>query len=299
MSLINVKDLYAHARANNYAVGYFESWNLESTYAVVRAAEKAKSPVMIGLCGEYIANKDRKYKEDLKIYGDLLKKIAIDASVPVVTLLNEAVSLETVYEGICAGFDMVMFVDEAMAMEDLIPIQKRIVEVAHPCNVAVEAELGNLPTANKKTGEMNLGHNTDPAEAAYFVRETGVDALAVAIGNVHLLEGRTAQLDMDLLKVLAERVDVPLILHGGTGIKKSDFKPAIDLGIVKVNIGAGLKRAVINAEKKYFLENKVDEMNPNDILGKGGITDIAMRGHDALVDEVIQFIKAFNGENQI
>jgi len=298
MTNIGAVELLKHARANNYAVGYFEAWNLESLYAVVRAAEAAKSPVMIGFCGEYLNNPDRKYKVDLNLYADLARKIAASASVPVSTLLNEAVDIDMTYRGIRAGFDMVMFVDEHMPVEELTPIQKKLVEFAHACGVAVEAEVGALGMANQSTDVTHAGYKSDPDIAAKFVRDTGVDALAVSIGNIHLLEGRKAELDMDLLEKLNQKIPVPLVLHGGTGIDKQDFKATIERGIAKVNVGAGLKRVVISQEKSYFSENDVSKMNPNDILGKGGKLDLESRSYDALMEEVIEFIKAFGGLNK-
>jgi len=298
MALVNAKDLLQHALQNKYAVGYFESWNLETTYAVIRAAEIARSPVMIGFCGTYLENPDRKYKEDLNLHASILKEVARNASVPVATLLNETDNINMVYRAIRAGFDMVMFVDDDMPVEQLADTQRKIVEFAHACGVAVEAEVGSLPTADNKTGEINSGNNTDPEVAARFVQDTGVDALAVAVGNIHLLEGRKAELDMALLGRLHKSVNIPLVLHGGTGIDKACFREAVEMGIAKVNVGAGLKRTVINAEKKYFLENNVELMNPNDILGKGGRYDIAIHSHDALIEEVLEYIRAFNGENK-
>lgn len=298
MALVKVTDLLQDALARKYAVGYFESWNLESTYAVVRAAEKMKAPVLIGFCGEYLDYKERKYTEDLILYATMLKRIASAASVPVAVLLNEADELQTVYRAIAAGFDFVMFVDDEMPLDELIQVQKKIVEFAHPSGIAVEAELGSLPTANQATGEMDQGSKTDPDEALKFVQETGVDALAVAFGSVHLLENKKAELDLPLLETLHKTLQIPLVLHGGTGVDMASFKDAIDLGIAKVNVGTVLKRAVIDAEKQYFAKHQVDSMNPNDILGKGGKFDLAFRGHDAMMEVVIEYIKAFNGENK-
>jgi ketose-bisphosphate aldolase len=297
MSYISVNDLLAHAKKHKYAVGYFESWNIESTYAVVRAAEKLQSPVIIGYCGEYLNHGERAYKENLYVYASMLQQIAQASTVPVATLLNEADDLPMTYQAIKAGFDMVMFVDDEMPIDELTIVQKKLVEFAHPCGVAVEAELGSLPTADKKTGALKAGANTDPAEAARFVKETGVDALAVAVGNIHLLENKKATIDFDLLEKLYKAIPVPLVLHGGTGVAKPQFAQAIDLGIAKVNVGAGLKRVVIDAEKNYFSKNDVDSMNPNDVFGKGGPLDLATCGQKALMDTVIEFIQAFKSEN--
>jgi len=152
--------------------------------------------------------------------------------------------------------------------------------------------------ADQATGSLHLGNMSDPDIARKFVLDTNVDALAVSIGNVHLLEGSKAVLDMDLLERLHQAVPCPLVLHGGTGIDKADFMPAVKRGIAKVNVGAGLKRIVIESNRKYFSERNVTRMNPNDILGKGGKLDLDTHGQEALIEEVISFIKAFGGENK-
>ena len=302
MSKISAIQLFNHAKENKYAVGYFESWNLESTLAVVRAAEALKSPVMIGVCGTYIGEPMRRHKENIALYASMLNHIAKEASVPVVTLLNEADDEKLVYQAVKAGFDMVMFApvfaEETLSLDEQIRIQKHIVRYAKACDVMVEAEVGELPLANTATGEMHEGNNTDPQIAARFVKETGIDALAVSIGNCHLMEKEKAQLDLDLLKSISKATDAQLVLHGGTGLNLPDFKAAIDLGIVKVNVGTVLKRACINANKNYLKEHDVDRMNPNDIFGRGLDRDLGIVEQQAIINVVEQYIKAFNGENK-
>ena len=298
MSLIRCVDLLEHAQDNAYAVGYFEAWNLESLCAIVRAAELAQSPVMVGFCGEYLVSPQRRFKEDVDLYGTLARKVAQSASVPVATLLNESIDMNTAYQGVKAGFDMVMFVDETMSVDKLTLVSRKLVEFAHACGVAVEGEVGALGLADQSTGQQRAGHKTDPDVAARFVRETRVDALAVSIGNIHFLEGSKVQLDFDLLEQLHRQIPAPLVLHGGTGVDKADFRPSIELGIAKVNVGASLKRVVIESDRRYFAENSVNQMNPNDVLGRGGALDIDMRSQAALIDEVVGFIKVFGGEHK-
>lgn len=298
MSSIHCVELLQHARENSYAVGYFEAWNLDSLLAIVRAAEIARSPVMIGFCGEYLANPQRRFKEEVGLYGDIAARVARAAAVPVATLLNESTDMNTAYAGIRAGFDMVMFVDEAMAVDQLALTTKKLVEFAHACGTAVEAEVGALGMVDQSTGTKKRGNKTDPEVAAQFVKDTNVDALAVAIGNIHFLEDDKARLDFDLLETLHKRITVPLVLHGGTGIDKADFRPAIERGIAKVNVGAGLKRVVLESQRSYFAKTDVAKMNPNDVLGRGGDCDLTMRAQDTLIAEVLGFIRAFGSENR-
>jgi ketose-bisphosphate aldolase len=298
MSSIRCVDLLRHARENAYAVGYFEAWNLESLLAVVRAAETASSPVMVGFCGEYLANPQRKLREDINLYGAIARQVARNASVPVATLLNESTDMEVAYQGVTAHFDMVMFVDEKMPIDQLTVVTQKLVEFAHASDVAVEGEVGSLGVAHQATGQQNAGRETDPKLAAQFVAETGVDALAVSIGNIHFLEGSKVKLDFDLLEQLSERISVPLVLHGGTGVDKADFRPCIERGVAKVNVGAGLKRVVLESHRQYLAENDLSRMNPNDVLGRGGSLDMHVRSQAALIDEVVEFIKAFGSENK-
>jgi ketose-bisphosphate aldolase len=298
MALVKMQDILQHAREGKYAVGYFEPWNLESTCAVVRAAEAARSPVLIGCCGEYVENPERRWPEHLSVYAAMARAVAEEASVPVATLLNEADEVETIWRAIRAGFGGVMFADDDLPLAELEPIQRHIVEVAHACGVAVEAEVGALPMAHGEGGAVSGGTQTDPDVAARFAERTGVDALAVSIGNVHLLEGRKAGIDLALLSRIAAKVKTPLVLHGGTGIDKAAFKEAARLGVAKVNVGAGLKRVAIEAERRYFAEHDVAAMNPNDVLGTGGPEDLGRRAQEAILEEVLAYIRAFGGENK-
>lgn len=298
MASIRCVELLKHARDNHYAVGYFEAWSLESLLAIVRAAESARSPVMTGFCGEYLGSSARRFEEDIGLYGKIAREVAARASVPVATLLNESTEMNIAYRGVQAGFDMVMYVDEEMPTEKLIEPTRRLAEFAHACHVAVEGEVGALGMLERGAGVTLAGRATDPDLAARFVQATGVDALAVSVGNVHFLEESKATLDFALLEELQRKVAVPLVLHGGTGINKEDFAPGIARGIAKVNVGSCLKRAVLNCESEYFSQHDVVKMNPNDVLGRGGALDLMMRNQEGLIEEVLGFISAFGSENK-
>ena len=298
MSLVSMPLLLKHARENKYAVGYFESWNLESILSVIDAAEKMNSPVIIGFGGMFLDNRERLIPENIYHYGALGKAIAEQAKVPVALLLNEADEIPILVKGLKAGFNAVMYVKEHAPLEHIIEVNKYLVRTAHYCGASVEAEIGELPSADISTNILSEGRNTDPDEAAYFVEQTGVDALAVAIGNVHLLEGRKSSIDFELLKTLRERVSTPLVLHGGTGVSGEDFRTLIELGISKVNVGTGLKRIFINTLRDYLNNNGLDKLDPHDIIGKGGQKDMLCRARTAMTEEIISFMKLFRSENQ-
>lgn len=303
MSRVSVKKLMEHARENKYAVGYFESWSLESTLAVVRAAENKKAPVIIGFCGTYLGEKKRKYKESVTVYASMLSQIAEEATVPVGILLNEADDEEMVVQAIKSGFDMVMFApvfaaeSEALSLQELSQIQKRIVAKAHQYDVAVEGEVGELPLFNSVTGETHEGEDTDPDVCCQFVSETGIDTVAVSIGNCHLKENGVVEINYEALKNLAEKVEVPLVLHGGTSIDKEDLGKVSQMGVAKVNFGTGMKRAVLNTLKRYMSDHDVDLMDPNDVLGRGGDKDLLVLEQEAVIEYVETAVQAMHGEN--
>lgn len=300
MSRIAAKELLNHAMEHQYAVGYFESWDLQSTLATVRAAQNRKSPIMIGVCGTYIGEPKRTYKESLSVYYAMLAQIAEEATVPVALLLNESDDEEMVSEAAKGGFDMVMFApvfaSDALPLKELTEIQKRIVETAHANGVAVEGEVGELPLFNSATGELHEGEDTDPEVCRQFVEETGIDA--VAVGNCHLKENGKVTINYDALKTLSEKIEIPLVLHGGTSIAHEDLTKAASMGVAKVNFGTGMKRAAINEMKRYFRENDVDAMDPNDILGRGVGKDMIVREQEAVTAYVEDVIRALNSENQ-
>jgi ketose-bisphosphate aldolase len=298
MALVSMRTLMDHALHNKYAVGYFEAWNMESILAVKDAAEATNSPVIIGFGGQFIGSKKRKLKENIHHYGCLGKAIAENTKVPVALLLNEAHEVPLLIEGMKAGFNAIMYEGNGTPMDEFIGINKYLVKEAHKLNVLVEAEVGQLPDADIATDTISSGRMTDPDEAAYFVKETGIDALAVAVGNVHLLEGKKATLDFNLIKKLRERIDVPLVLHGGTGISDDSFKEAIDLGMCKINVGTILKRAYLNYIHSYLKEHDIDKMDPHNIIGRGGDADLLCGARQAVCDEIVRFIKVFGSENK-
>lgn len=297
MALVSMTSLMDHALVNNYAVGYFEAWNMESILAVVDAAEKANSPVIIGFGGQFIGSKKRRIKENIYHYGRLGKAIAEQTPIPVALLLNEAHELPLLIDGMDAGFNAIMFEGQGMSLDESIGINKYLVEQAHALGVAVEAEVGQLPDSDIVTGTITEGKLTDLNEAAYFVDETGIDSLAVSIGNVHLLEGRKASLDFELVSRLRKKINIPLVLHGATGISDADLKTAIQLGMSKVNVGTVLKRAYLNAIQAYLKENKVSNMDPHNVMGRGGEEDMLCKARDAVSHEVLRYMRLFGSEN--
>jgi ketose-bisphosphate aldolase len=298
MALVSMKRLMNHALDNKYAVGYFESWNMDSILAVIDAAEKTNSPIIIGFGGQFIGSKKRVIKENIYHYGALGKSIAENTKVPVALLLNEAHEIPMLINGLKAGFNAIMYENHDIPMREFIEINKYLAKTAHYCGAVVEAEIGELPNADISTNTISSGKMTDPDEAARFVEETGIDALAVAVGNVHLLENKKSDLDFDLIRVLRSNIKVPLVLHGGTGISPENLKEAIRLGMCKVNVGTVLKRGYLKSIQSYLNDHDVNKMDPHDIIGRGGESDMLTGAREAITNEVIKFIKIFGCGNK-
>ncbi len=293
--LYSMKELLVHAQKHEYAVGYFEAFNMDCMEAVLNAAEKVKSPVIIGFGGQFVGSPKRNYQEDIYLYGALAKEAALRSKVPTAVILNEADEEEMIYQGMNAGFNTVMYQKEGEPFEETVRITKEICRAAHFMGIEVESEVGELPCADISTGTHTQGHDTDVEQAKYFVQETGIDALAVAIGNVHLLEDAKAELNYDLLQILRKEISIPLVLHGGTGVSVEDMRKAIRLGISKVNVGTMLKRAYLNAISEFIASRDLAKIDPHITMGWGGDEDLLSVGREAVTQKTIEFIEMFNG----
>ena len=182
-----LSDLMAAAERGRYAVGYFESWNLESLLAVADAAEATRSPVILGWSGIFLPHPDRAARDSLSPYAALGLDVCRQIDVPACLLFNESPNLDWVLESVDLGFGLTMFADEERSSAELIEPVRQVVAYAHAAGVAVEAEMASPPglSASLDTAPADL-HLTDPAAAAAYVAATGIDALAVNVGQVHL-----------------------------------------------------------------------------------------------------------------
>ncbi len=284
MPLLRMTKLLQHAAQNRYAVGYFEAWNLESLLAVKDAAEQNDSPVIIGFNGKFLGNKARRLPEDIMVYGGLGAAVASRSAVPMSLILNEADDLALLLNGLEAGFNVVMH--EGCVAESYDRINAALVEAAHARGAEVEAELGELPSGGADAAGHGGGTRTDPEEARRFVQRTGVDALAVSVGNVHILEGSKSRLDLALISELRRSVPVPLVLHGGTGIDEQDLREAIHRGVSKVNVGTVLRRAFIDALQCYLREHDVKRLDPGEVTSTGGGLDMLAAARALVTREV-------------
>ena len=296
MALYSMSEMLAHAEKHKYAIGYFEAFNMDAMLAVLDAAEDAASPVIIGFGGQFLGSGKRAVKENIYHYGALALEAAVRSSVPCAVILNESDNEEMVYQGMNAGFNAVMYQKPNEPINETLRITKEICRIAHFLGVDVESEVGELPTAEIESGTVSKGNNTNVEMAKDFVNKTNIDALAIAIGNVHLLEGEKAEVDFNLLKKLRSEIKIPLVLHGGTGMGTDELKEVIRLGISKVNIGTVMKRTYINTIGKFYNGRDMSKANPHTLIGWGGEDDMLSCGRTAVATKVSEYIELFGSK---
>jgi fructose-bisphosphate aldolase class II len=231
MSLVSMTEILVPARSGGYAVGAFEVWNLESVQAVVAAAEGLSQPVILQV-GPYEAD-----------YAGLddISNIAIfhakRAKIPVAIHLDHGDTFERVMQCISHGFTSVMLDVSHLPYAENVAATREVVRVAHACRVSVEGELGRIGGEEVGIDVTNDdAYLTNPDQALEFVKGTEIDALAVAIGTVHGFYKTKPNIRLDLLEEIAERVSIPLVMHGGSGTPDTCVSKAISIGIAKVNV---------------------------------------------------------------
>lgn len=231
MSLTTMKEMLIEARSKKYAVGAFEFWSLDSAQAVVEAAQELNMPVILQfgpLEAEYAG---------IKNLSKIAYMVAEEASIPVALHADHFETYEDICRAIDAGFTSVMIDGSSLSFRSNMELTKKVVEAAKPYGITVEAEIGKLSGSEAllEVSEEDATQ-TDPDEANRFVEETGIDALAVAIGTAHGFYKYTPKINIERLKKIAEKVRIPLVLHGGSGTPEDKVVEAINNGIAKVNI---------------------------------------------------------------
>jgi len=260
MALVTVKSLLDKAEAGGYAVGAFNCNNMEIVQAIVAAAEAERSPVIIQASQGAI-----KYAGLDYIVG-LCEVAARKATVPIALHLDHGTDLEQVIKCIVGGFTSVMYDGSSKPFEENVAMTKKVVEIARAAGVSTEAELGKVGGVEDdiKVDEREA-MMTDPEEARRFVELTGVDSLAVAIGTSHGQYKFPPKLDFERLKKIKSLVDVPIVLHGSSGVPEEDLVKAISLGVRKVNIDTNIREAFCSALRKAADENP-KEIDPRKLL---------------------------------
>jgi len=286
MPLVSMIQLLADARRDGYAVCYCESWNLESLQAVLEAAEEVQSPIIAGFNGGFLIHPSRRKQENLAFYAGMGLAVR-QSTVPVAFLLNETDDLSQIEQAMDLGFNAVMVESAHLGADEYRQIVKKVVALARARNISVEAQIGHLPDG--WAGSSGKGQITDPGLARVFVEETGIDALSVSIGNVHVLTQGKACVNLGALRSIQAQVKIPLVVHGGTGFPPEYAGEVIGLGVAKFNFGTVLKQAYLGAIRKKLADYE-EPMNPHTFLGMGGEQDILVGGREAVKDKVKELI---------
>lgn len=224
-----MKDLLKKAQEGAYAVGSFSVANMEMILGVIKAAEEMNSPIILQIA------EVRLNHSPLKVIGPTMIAAAKNAKVPVAVHLDHGTTLDCIKDALELGFTSVMFDGSHLPFEENVKMTKEVVALAEKYGAATEAEIGCV--GGSEDGSVDIAMRcTSPAQAKEFYEKTGVDALAIAIGNAHGFYKDAPELRFDILEAVAETVSVPLVLHGGTGIEPEDFIKCHQKGIKKINI---------------------------------------------------------------
>lgn len=283
--LENMNEVLIPARKNHYAVGLFNAVNMELARGIISAAESTQSPVIVGTA------------EILFPYGPLeevsyyLIPMAKKANVPVVVHLDHGLNRETCLKALELGFSSIMYDCSTDSYDENVRKVKEMADIAHSYGATIEGELGHVgDNEGSAEGSSNLEDPakfyTDPKMAKDFVEKTGVDALAIAVGTAHGAYKLPPKLDFNRIRTIAHTIDVPLVLHGGSGLTDQDFKRAILEGISKINIFTDINVAAAKAEYEHF--TSIDK----------GITDLIPAAVEAVKQETIKKIKLFSSDGK-
>lgn len=284
--LVNLNEVLLPAKNNKYAVGLFNAVNLELARGIIQAAEETGSPVIMGTA------------EVLLPYGPLeelsyfLIPMAKKSKVPVVIHYDHGLTFEKCIEALKLGFSSIMYDCSTDTYEENIKKVKELTYIAHQFGASVEAELGHVgDNEDSLEGNSHLidptAFYTDPDQAIDYVNQTNIDALAIAVGTAHGAYKFKPKLDFERITTIANSVDVPLVLHGGSGLSDEDFRMAIERGISKVNIFTDINEAAALGAKNAFDNNKIS------------LTDMIPYEVEAVKQSVIKKMKLFNSAGKV
>ena len=260
MKLVTLRDVLGKAEKGGYAVGAFNANNMEIVQAIIESAVEERSPVIIQASQGAI-----KYA-GLDFIVAMVMAAAESADVPVVLHLDHGTDFGQVMRCIRKGFSSVMIDGSRLPLEENISITRQVLEVARAVGVSVEAELGKIGgTEDDISVNERDALFTDPEEAKTFVEKTGVDALAVAIGTAHGVYKGEPKLDFPRLKMIKELTNVPVVLHGSSGVPDDAIRQAVELGISKINIDTDIRQAFVGRAVAYMKENP-DNIDPRKLL---------------------------------
>ena len=236
--LVNMNDVLLPAKKGGYGVGFFNAVNVEMARAIIETAEELRAPVMVGTAEILLP------AMELARVAEYLIPMAEKASVPVCVHYDHGLTFEKCMQALELGFTSIMYDCSTAPYEENIEKVAEMVKICHAMGRTVEGELGHVGD-NAGAGKLEnpSDYFTDSETAADFVKRTGVDSLAVAVGNAHGDYAFPPKLDFERIRVIAEKTGIPLVLHGGSGLSDTDFKTAVKEGVAKVNIFTDIDKA--------------------------------------------------------
>ena len=282
--LVTLKEILAIAEERNIAIGAFNATGLEAIEAEIAAAEQLNLPVIIQFaqCHETLV--------PLSTIGPIMVDMAKKASVPVCVHLDHGETLEYLEEAMKIGFTGIMYDGSVLPYEENVANSKKAVKMAKKYGASVEAELGSMGKRESGTGDGSEQDDTkiytDPDLAAKFVEETGIDALACSFGTTHGIYLTKPKLDFDIVKMVREKTgNIPVVMHGGSGVSKEDYCKAVEAGVRKINYFTYMDKAGGNAVVKYL--NELEEGAP------AFFSSIFTAAREAMKEDVKAAMKVF------
>ena len=260
--LVNTREMLKNALENNYAIAHFNINNLEWAKNILEECQANNSPVIIGISESAI-----KYMGGYNVVAGIVVTLMKDENItiPVALHLDHGSSFESCKSAIDAGFTSVMIDASKHELEKNIEITKQVVDYAKKYDVTVEAEIGHIGGASGVADEEFFAKTEECEE---LLNQTGIDSLAPALGSVHGIYKGEPKLNFDRMLEIRNKLNIPLVLHGGTGIPDADIKKAISCGIAKLNINTELQLAWTTAVRKFLNENS-EVYDPRKVIGSG------------------------------
>ncbi|HBQ27270.1 MAG TPA: fructose-1,6-bisphosphate aldolase, class II [Syntrophomonas sp.] len=261
MALVTVDELLFRAEEEGYAVGAFNANNMEIVQAILEAAKQENAPVIMQ------ASQGAINYAGLDFITGMVRLAATSSKVPVALHLDHGTDFDQVVRCIRSGFTSVMYDGSKLSLEENIAITRKVLDMTRPIGVSVEAELGKIGgTEDDVHVSEKDAMYTDPEEARYFVEQTGVHSLAIAIGTAHGQYKGEPKLDFDRLAKIKSLVKIPIVLHGSSGVPDESIRRAIELGVRKINIDTNIREAFVGEMRRVMMD-KPDEIDPRKILG--------------------------------
>ena len=280
--LVSLREIVADAYQNGYAVGAFNCLSLENVEGAIMAAEELNSPIILQLAEVQLPC------APLEKMIPMFVDAARSSFVPVAVHLDHGLSFNTCAQAIRLGVTSVMIDGSTLPLEENIRVTREVVQMAKAFGVAVESELGKVGDTDTVEWDNNVNTFTDVDESIRFVQETGIDALAISIGNLHGKYTATPNLNIQRLKEIKDRNPIPLVLHGGSGTSEADFKDCVHNGISKVNVATAIQLRIMD-ELRECMKNETD-------LGYIGLKEkIKCASKNAVADH----IKLFESNNKV